>query len=300
MRHQFSEHFLRDGVVLFRFEKPALFARDVLPRVDSYLKPRLARPRASLTQVTGVPLSDPNGTDFSGGSGKRVAFHGYHTLAPADDTVQGPHQEQSLAFRIALVMYCEQPSTWGGDTALFDMQHAWKNLPRDLQLLLRWSTWRLPGLADFPCSVRHPTTGEAMLLFYCFGKMAQDCVDVYKARTAKHWVREDPYTYGISRDFDPCIVLPDGTERPFVGPDLRRTLEVIYDSMVPHAWAKGDVLVVDNIRWAHARLEGRGEGRRVHFGWYGFPNATIDPMSFARAETSGPFSRLRGERGMQF
>eukprot|EP00413_Alexandrium_margalefii_P009650 CAMPEP_0204545666 /NCGR_PEP_ID=MMETSP0661-20131031/21439_1 /ASSEMBLY_ACC=CAM_ASM_000606 /TAXON_ID=109239 /ORGANISM="Alexandrium margalefi, Strain AMGDE01CS-322" /LENGTH=102 /DNA_ID=CAMNT_0051552463 /DNA_START=62 /DNA_END=367 /DNA_ORIENTATION=- len=102
--------------------------------------------------------------------------------------------------------------------------------------------------------------------------MARHCVEAYRERTGRLRAREDPYSYGISKDSEPELVESSGATRPFVGSDMRRLLRAVYDCMVPHAWARGDALVVDNVRWAHARLDGFGPARRVHFAWYGFPN----------------------------
>merc|ERR1711937_721508 len=108
------------------------------------------------------------------------------------------------------------------------------------------SVWRLPGIEDMPCALNHPSTGKPVLVFYCFGRLARDCVDSYRVRTGRYWVREDAYSYGIHREYDPLIVDENGFERPFIGLQLHRTLAIIYECMLEHIWTKGDALIVDN------------------------------------------------------
>lgn len=285
-RADFHQRFLRDGVVHLKFDdRPRNVSHGVFRHVDAYLRPRFARDKGPGAEVPwpedGIPLSDPNGDYFYGGAPGRKEHKGYHTLAASDDTVQGPHQEMDMSFKVVLLFYCQTPASQGGGTGLFDMQRAWALLPRELQLTLRTSYWSLPGLDKIPCAVKHPRTGKPILIFYCFGRLARDCVDVYRERTGKYHVIEDPYTYGV-REGDPLIVDAKGRARPFIGSELYKTLDCIYDSLVIQNWSEGEALVVDNIRWSHARLDGVGAQRKVHFAWYAFHNMAFSPSMLPR------------------
>eukprot|EP00747_Dinoflagellata_sp_TGD_P059884 gnl/TRDRNA2_/TRDRNA2_151780_c0_seq1.p1 gnl/TRDRNA2_/TRDRNA2_151780_c0~~gnl/TRDRNA2_/TRDRNA2_151780_c0_seq1.p1 ORF type:complete len:108 (+),score=9.06 gnl/TRDRNA2_/TRDRNA2_151780_c0_seq1:224-547(+) len=82
-------------------------------------------------------------------------------------------------------------------------------------------------------------------------------VELYKKLTGKFHVQKDETTYGVNRDAPLEIINnTDGTVRAFEGEDLERTLASIYSTMIVHYWKVGDVLIVDNLRWSHARLEG--------------------------------------------
>merc|ERR1719235_1964873 len=87
---------------------------------------------------------------FQSVSPMRKFSSSHHTLAPADATVQGPHQE-SMPYRDRfnfrhVVFACEQPASSEGATALYDMSKAWKILPSDLQQKLVNSSWQYPLL----------------------------------------------------------------------------------------------------------------------------------------------------------
>eukprot|EP00811_Abedinium_folium_P002921 NODE_12689_length_1209_cov_3.137708.p1 GENE.NODE_12689_length_1209_cov_3.137708~~NODE_12689_length_1209_cov_3.137708.p1 ORF type:complete len:311 (-),score=28.46 NODE_12689_length_1209_cov_3.137708:275-1207(-) len=212
-------------------------------------------------------------------SPKRIVRDSYNQLAPADDTVQGPHQEAMpykgrMNFR-HVVFACEEPASEGGATALFDMCKAWELLPTELKDELSTSFFKYPlasyirNYADLiPCAVKCDISGKACLQFFGFGRGAAECVSVYRALTGKQVV-PDPYQYGISIEEDMLLVDSYGEEKPFIGPALTTVIKCIYTAMITHHWEKGDVLVVDNVRWSHARLEGVGTQRKIIFTAYG-------------------------------
>merc|ERR1719428_2167515 len=170
------------------------------------------------------------------------------------------------------------------------MSKAWKLLPSDLQQKLKTSYWEYPvtdGLpippCQIPCVVNHEISGEPCLQFYGFGKVSLHCVEAYRAHTGKYHVSPDPYQYGIDPDKDLLIVDADGVSRPFTGYDLYRILDCILRSMIVHSWSKGDVLIVDNVRMAHGRLEGNGDtARKIHFAGWGPPERDFDILALKR------------------
>jgi len=260
-----AERFARDGVLLTFWPSQA-FGSSLVARLDAYLAPAYRRPHLR-------PRKPRRGEP------DRVSYGDYQRLAPSDRTVQGPHQENMpgdpLRTATRLVAFaCEEPAARGGATALFDMQEAWSRLPPDLQELLRGSSFEYPMLrADWqkaPCVLENEFNGLPALQFYGFGRVALECADAYRRLTGNREVELDPHTYGVNPTRDMLLVNDtDGERQPFVGDMLRRTVASIYETMVVHHWRKGEVLLVDNLRWAHARLEGDGPRRSIHFVVYG-------------------------------
>lgn len=249
----------QDGV-LFSFWPRASFGREFVRELDAYLAPDYHRPRLPRW---GRREGQPD----------RVSFGDYQRLAPSDGTAQGPHQENMPGdpdrTRARVVVFaCEEPAESGGATALFDMRRAWLRLPADLQALLRGSSFEFPmlrgGWQASPC-VLEDDLGAPALQFYGFGGLARESVERYRQLTGSGAI-PDPHSYGVHPTRGVLLVNNTDDERsPFEGELLRRVVASIYESMVVHRWARGEVLIVDNLRWAHARLEGAGAGRKINF-----------------------------------
>uniref|UniRef100_A0A7S4UDA3 TauD/TfdA-like domain-containing protein n=1 Tax=Alexandrium monilatum TaxID=311494 RepID=A0A7S4UDA3_9DINO len=270
---EFAEQWKRYGIVMLGFEDSPGFLEHAFPKMDGFMQDhKLVRHRISASNnVSANPTNTSTGV-----SPLRIRFHQYSQLAPADETVQGPHQEGASATRgnrRAIAFVCEKPADRDGGTALFDMQRAWELLPADLKARLAGAHWALTQHDEsqllVPAVVRHDLTGQPCLQFYCFGGPARDCVDVYRHRTGRFDARPDPYTYEMHPERDVVLVEANGTQSPFVGLDLYRMLTSVYSAMIAHSWTGGQALLVDNIRWAHARLDGSGPKRKVHFFYYG-------------------------------
>eukprot|EP00416_Gambierdiscus_australes_P038147 CAMPEP_0171097922 /NCGR_PEP_ID=MMETSP0766_2-20121228/47830_1 /TAXON_ID=439317 /ORGANISM="Gambierdiscus australes, Strain CAWD 149" /LENGTH=333 /DNA_ID=CAMNT_0011557197 /DNA_START=48 /DNA_END=1050 /DNA_ORIENTATION=+ len=250
----FHLQFQLHGAVLFQFYPSSMFLQDAFQVLDAHLRDmNVTRMHmSSVDNVSANPLNTSTGV-----SPLRMRFKDHAVLAPADDTVQGPHQEGASCTRgnrRVIAFMCEEPATRDGGTALFDMQKAWEVLPEDLKERLRGASFGYPQhdgkMLVVPAVVSHDVTGRACLQFYCFGRASRDCVDVYRHHTQRYHVRPDPYQYDMHADADLLLIDAGGERRPFIGLDLYRMLTSIYVSMIAHTWRKGDVLVVDNIRWA--------------------------------------------------
>mmetsp|Transcript_4525 Transcript_4525/g.9215 ORF Transcript_4525/g.9215 Transcript_4525/m.9215 type:complete len:348 (+) Transcript_4525:84-1127(+) len=270
---EFTWHYRRHGAVMLHFDPSPSILEDAFPALDRYLEAENIT-RIKMSSDDNVSANPDNVS--TGVSPLRMRFRDHATLAPADDTVQGPHQEGASASRgnrRAIVFLCEEPAAENGGTALFDMQRAWEVLPADLQARLAGANFGFRqhdgSLLVVPAVVLHDVTGKPCLQFYCFGRTRRDCVDVYRHRTGRYHVRPDPYQYEMHADADLMLKEAGGAWRPFVGLDVYRMLDSVYSAMIAHTWSKGQALVVDNIRWAHARLDGAGPRRKLHFFYYG-------------------------------
>lgn len=130
--------------------------------------------------------------------------------------------------------------------------------------------------------MKHEVTGAPCLQFYCFGRLSRDCVDVYRSKTGRFNVKPEHYLHQVDPQKDLLLISEDGERRPFIGVDLYYLLDSIYSAMMEVSWTQGDVLLLDNVRWAHARLEGQGAGRKVHFVTYGPADGNFSLARFAR------------------
>jgi len=235
--------------------------------------------------------------------GKRLAYsllgelayrkgHKHGTsLAPAISVVQGPHQETMVVPNRGNMRYivfgCKQPAFRDGNTALFDMAKAWTLLPSKLQDRLNRSSWLVTDQTTIPCVVKHDVTGEPCIQFFGFGHCATACVDVYRSMTGKYHVDDDPTAYAQGCVYQkPWLTIDEkGNKTPFIGLDLYTFLDCIYKTMIVKEWSKGDVVIVDNVKFAHGRLEGPPGGddkRDVLFLSWGSRKSRFNIFDFER------------------
>jgi len=284
---EFRDLWRRDGAVLFNLRSKAELIKEAFKVNNDFLG------AVGLTLTSKSPYDGSfscNRHNRTGGvSPLRIRHKYFHSLAPADQTVQGPHQEgagSTRGNRRALAFICEAPADVRGGTAIFDMQRAWELLPEDLKKLLARSNFawqQVDGsLTPVPAVVKHEVTGAPCIQFFCFGRLARDCVDVYRTKTGRYLVKPEFYLYEIHADKDLLLMTEDGKVQPFLGLDLYNLLTSIYDAMVEVSWERGDVLLLDNVRFAHARLEGKGIKRKVHFATYGPADGSFDLLNFSR------------------
>jgi len=284
---EFRDLWRRDGAVLFETGPSSQLVRDAFVKFNRYMGDLNLTLSSMVDKDETVTCNAKNRT--GGVSPLRLQMKTHHVLAPADGTVQGPHMEGAASDRgnrRALAFVCQEPGLEGGATAIFDMQRAWEILPADIKDRLRRSNFGFQQLVGdthvVPSVVNHDVTGEPCLQFYCFGRLARDCADVYRSKTGRYNVTPEHYLYEMHPEKDLLLIGEDGETVPFLGVDLYYLLDSIYDTMVEVTWKKGDVLLLDNVRWAHARLEGSGRKRQVHFFTFGHRGGGFDLMNFSR------------------
>jgi len=225
--------------------------------------------------------------------------HKYGTsLAPAISVVQGPHQESMVCPDRGNMRYivfgCKQPAYSDGHTALYDMAKAWTLLPPKLQDRLNKSSWFVSDEISIPCVVKHDVTGEPCIQFFGFGHCASACVDVYRSMTGKYHVKDDPTAYAGGEWRKPWLTVDEkGNKTPFIGLDLYEMLGCIFQSMIVKEWSKGDVVIVDNVKFAHGRLEGPPGGddkRDILFLSWGPVQSRFNIFDFERVSLASPAS----------
>lgn len=228
---------------------------------------------------------------------------GMRALAPSSRNVQGPHQESSfLTWRMPTVgFFCEIPPVNYGETAFYDASAAYKALPDNLKAKLKQYDYyydlhagilydTLPRFiydivarVSFfcfnqpqgwvPLLLRSPVSGETCLQWFGFGKRINEqaanafnkfypnrgavaCNDYFGEYFIKP--RDDLEREG--KDLLP--IAPDG--KHFTTEDEVAIAEVFFARSSLIAWQKNDLALVDNIRWAHGRVNG-GPPRMLHF-----------------------------------
>ena len=232
-----------------------------------------------------------------GGDYRRYINKDTVRLGPADNSIQGPHVEGGVSSNRCrfLVLGCEQPSDYLGETALCDFSKVWEELPAEVKELLqggknyfRYTTRRKINLLDWlilkfspykvvkldsgkanlvlppcPVTVSHPETKEVCIQPWSFALNTNDSVfrmakEVFKSRPPEF---KDHTADSLNLNW----AIYDKNDEPVkwdssIHDVLFRT---IFENTYLLSWRKDDIAVVDNVRCGHWRMNGEQGDRKI-------------------------------------
>jgi alpha-ketoglutarate-dependent taurine dioxygenase len=200
-------------------------------------------------------------------TGRRLVGKKQSTLAN-DQTIQFPHHEYGIFFNVPRVIafHCEAASEIEGETIICDARSGWNDLPQHVRN--RFETARYIRYRDenqrwmpplrAPAVLSHPVDGYPTLNYtaYHHDVAADVAREMYPDSTIRTDELDETFT------FAPSFVDADG-ERSELGAD---EVVEIARSHLAHSvllrWERSDVLLMDNFRIVHGRLNA-GTPRKV-------------------------------------
>ena len=192
-------------------------------------------------------------------TGREIVGEKQSTLAK-DPTIQFPHHEYGIFFNVphVLAFYCERDAEVQGETLLCDAKAGYQAMPRSLRSTfeatkhIRYRSenqWYLPPFTA-PAILRHPLDDHPSMNFTAyqhdvFGEIA-------KARFPDHEITTEDLDATFS--FDPLFYFHDGERRALHRDEVASLAEAHLDRSVLLRWEQGDLLLMDNFRVVHGRL----------------------------------------------
>ena len=182
-------------------------------------------------------------------------------LPPADIQMQGPHVEDGYTSARAryISFWCDVPPTVAGETALFDMSESYRLLDDRVRNVLDDSASVFPaynGEERVHSVLVHPDTDERCLsIWYYQTPLADYAVEAYR-KTEHH--RNNPIRstipyVAVSMALEHHLAV--GERRFTTTPeDKRAVMDAVYKTARYVEWGCSDLLLIDNIRFAHARM----------------------------------------------
>jgi isopentenyl-diphosphate delta-isomerase len=200
-------------------------------------------------------------------TGRRLVGKKQSTLAN-DQTIQFPHHEYGIFFNVPRVIafHCEADSEIEGETIICDARSGWDDLPqgvRDRFETARHIRYRdenqrwMPPLRA-PAVLSHPIDGYPTLNFtaYHHDVAADIAREMYPDSTIRTDELDETFT------FAPTFVDADGERSELGGDDVAAIARSHLAHSVLLRWERGDVLLMDNYRIVHGRLNA-GTPRKV-------------------------------------
>lgn len=200
-------------------------------------------------------------------TGRKLPLDKISTL-PMDDTIQFPHHEFGIFFNTPqyIAFFCETGCQVGGETIISDGEKAWESLPTDLQTRfiasrgIRYkdqNTWWMPPFVA-PALLKHPRTGAASLNFTGYKHFLVE-------KAARELFPEAQVMTGVSDEtfqFNPQVIDSEGNRAELTEPEIEAIIRAHLEHSVLLKWQQGDLLLMDNFKCLHARLNS-GRPRRT-------------------------------------
>lgn len=217
-------------------------------------------------------------------------------LGPVENSIQGPHTEggiRSVRSRY-LALYCQEPSHYLAETGFNDLQKIWSLLGNKQEkyqnawnrffyisdrklnfidhLLLKKSPFTIKMLENktaklslpiCPLVIRHPETGELSIQPWAFANNTNKIVH----QAAKHSFKNrgeievDSTAEGMNLTWELCQ--KNGTSLEWNTTEQQELFNLLYKDALLLQWQKGDFALVDNIKIAHWRMNGKQGNRKL-------------------------------------
>lgn len=220
-------------------------------------------------------------------------------LGPPEDSIQGPHVEGgSLKYRASLLsMCCLQVEEGAAQTGIYDLSVTFDSLPKEerdkyqkayneyrfhsrkLFLFERFiakllfskfahcqKTSRSTMDMIFKPSkmvIKHPQTNKNCIQVWPFLKNTAEIVhkaarEVFKDRVFNNIDSTAKNTNSVWN-----IVDTHNELLPWDNDEKLRLFKAIFKTATIHTWSQGDILLIDNIRCGHGRMEGKAAKRDI-------------------------------------
>jgi len=197
-------------------------------------------------------------------------------LVPHDDvSMQGPHTELGWrSFRPRFVSFwCELPAAVGSETAVFDMARVYRELRTDLRDAFdsHLSNYYSQGKVTFfsedfrvDSVLVHPETGRRCLVIWYFRQpLSPFAVEAYLATGRGSRAPLPPIAYEGRPKFmrvDPerlehRLIDSTGSTMIFNDDQKRSLMATLYECAMYVKWQSSDLMIIDNILTAHARMQ---------------------------------------------
>ncbi len=204
----------------------------------------------------------------SAATGRAIVGDKQSTLAD-DQTIQFPHHEYGIFFNVprVLAFFCEREAERQGETLLCDARSGYVGMPSALRAhfesteYIRYRSenqWYLPPFTA-PAVLYHPDDSHPSMNFTAYQH------DVF-ARVAERWFPEHEIT-ATSQDetfsFVPTFHRGEHTSRGLSEDQIVALAESHLERSVLLRWKQGDLLLMDNFRVVHGRLNAGMPERKV-------------------------------------
>ena len=204
----------------------------------------------------------------SAATGRAIVGEKQSTLAD-DQTIQFPHHEYGIFFNVprVLAFFCEKEAEHQGETLLCDARAGYAAMPEPLKAhfeateYIRYRSenqWYLPPFTA-PAVLYHPMDGHPSMNFTAYQH------DIF-ARVATDWFPDHDIT-ATSQDetfsFVPTFHQQGQTSQGLTEDQIVALAESHLRHSVLLRWQKGDLLLMDNFRVVHGRLNAGMPERKV-------------------------------------
>ena len=188
----------------------------------------------------------------------------------SDDTIQFPHHDYGIFFNVPqlIAFYCEEASAEGGETLLCDAEAAYEQLDGTVRAAferaryIRYKNRNQRYLPAFsaPALLHHPRTGGATinLTAYQHDAMANLAREYFPSSRIHSEEHHDTFS------FEPRFVAHDGEGYDLAADELEKVIRTHLANSVVLRWRKGDLLLVDNFKVMHGRVNAGTPKKKVH------------------------------------
>lgn len=221
-----------------------------------------------------LPLIGPRTRRFLGwveelSTGRRLRRQDVSTLAN-DDTLQFPHHEYGIFFNVPRVIafWCERASDEDGETILCDGEAALRDLePAVRQRFesargIRYRDKNQPLMPPFiaPALLPHPSTGRHTANFTAYHHDVAAEVAEEMFPTARVAAAETDDTFL----FEPRMIDAHGKRHDISREEVGAIARAHFEHAVLLRWHKDDLLLLDNFKLLHGRLNAGSPKKLLH------------------------------------
>jgi alpha-ketoglutarate-dependent taurine dioxygenase len=220
-------------------------------------------------------------------------------LGPPEDSIQGPHVEGgSLKHRASLLsMCCLQAEEGSAQTGIYDLSVAFNALPEEERDKYQkaYNEYRfhsrklflfehiLAKLLFSKFASCQKVSGSTMDMIFHPSKMVikhpqsnKNCIQTWpflkNTSEAVHQAAQEVFKDRVFNNIDSTarntnsvwsIVDIHNTPLPWSDEEKLRLFKAIFKTATIHTWSQGDILLIDNIRCGHGRMEGKETKREI-------------------------------------
>lgn len=177
-----------------------------------------------------------------------------------DQTIQFPHHEYGIFFNVprVLAFFCERSAEHQGETLICDAKAGYEAMPAGLRRYfeatdyIRYRSqnqWYLPPFTA-PAVLRHPVDGHPSMNFTAYQH------DVFADMASRWFPRHEITAEALDEtfSFEPTFHMRDGGSQMLGSEEVGMLAKAHLEHSVLLRWQRGDLLLMDNFRIVHGRL----------------------------------------------